>query len=156
VNSFFGGERGGREGFAKGRSGIFMAAHGTEAQCQLRVGFSGILRVTGRVSEVVERLVVHFDLPQQLPALIPLACRHLWFHAGSTRWCRLKSRFMPHLSKNKTWRELPCRTMEFNHLCALGGGQVKTGCPKRCARQGRPNCRWGTVAPIASGARAQK
>jgi len=36
---------------------------------------------------------------------------------------------MPHRSKNKTPREIPCRTTEFNHLCALGGGRVKTGCP---------------------------
>jgi hypothetical protein len=106
-----------------------MAAHGAEAQRYLRVGFSGILRITGRVSEVIERSVVHFYLLQHLPALIPLACRHLWFHAGSSRWCSLKRRLMPHWSKNKTPREILCRPSEFNHLCALGGGRVKTSCP---------------------------
>jgi hypothetical protein len=65
----------------KGSDGLFMATHGAEAQRQLRLGLSGILRDLGCLLEIVDGLVIHVGVLQYAPSLIQLACRHSWCHA---------------------------------------------------------------------------
>jgi hypothetical protein len=65
---------------AECRDGCVVALSRPEAQGHLHKGFPGVLRVSDRLSELVERLVEHVGLFEHTTALIVVECRRRLFH----------------------------------------------------------------------------
>jgi hypothetical protein len=74
---------------AECRDGFFIAPSGPEAKADLHMRFTGMLRVSGSLLKLFDRLVEYLDSLEHKTALIPMQWGHPFFK------CLVHSRILP-------------------------------------------------------------